>query len=107
MVSISIHSPRRSPRISDQGSKRQSPRLSARQSTGSSANGNKEAPSARVAGEDARLSPTDGRGKGPAARRAYSLGGDYLKKAQSGKDNDNTLSIVPSRRNVVGGLLFI
>lgn len=105
MVANSIHSPRRSPRLSDTTSpNRQSPRTIAQQkNAAAAARGGKSRSSigtsiaARGSG-DASLSPTNGKGNAKA-RRAHSLGGERLRKAESEKNN--TLSIVPSRRNVV------
>lgn len=93
-----MQSPRRSPRISAESSKKQSPSRKTTSLTGSSGKARASTGALKADKEnDPNVSPAARRAK--TVRRAYSVGGEMLKKAVIVKDN--TLSAVPSRRNVV------
>lgn len=99
-----MQSPRRSARISAESSpRRQSPRILEKRALNGDSDvvvGKARASTGGlVAGKENEVvvSPTDGRGK--PGRRAHSMGGDRRPRRLA--ERDNTVSGVPSRRNVV------
>lgn len=92
-------SPRRSPRISLDSPRRQSPRIQEKQAANLSVKGRSSTGGLKVDKENKSPNGSPIAKKAKVARRAYSVGGERLRKVVPEKDN--TISIVPSRRNVV------
>ncbi|UZJ51430.1 hypothetical protein CBS101457_000750 [Exobasidium rhododendri] len=97
-----MQSPRRSPRISAESAKRQSPRVANKEAV----NATSRIPVSRrstgglKAGQDNDPTTTPSKNKGKTSRRAQSVGGDRSQRVA--REVDDTISVVPSRRNVPG-----
>jgi hypothetical protein len=96
-----MQSPRRSPRISAESPKRQSPRFSGQNAVSKKISAGKGRASTGALRADKENEPivSPRAKKTKTVRRAYSVGGELLRK--TAVEKDNTISSVPSRRNVV------